>query len=53
MVKGLGRTPDLERSGPETKVVIANSVKHGGQALPCSEPSGSSSCSQQGNGALP
>lgn len=27
MVKGLGQTPDLERSGPETTVVIANSVK--------------------------
>lgn len=35
MVKGLGQTPDLERSGPETTVVIANSVKPNMVARPC------------------
>ena len=35
MVKGLGRTPGLERSGPETTVVIVNSVKPNMVARPC------------------
>lgn len=35
MVKGLGRTLDAERSGPETTVVTANSVKPNVVARPC------------------
>lgn len=35
MVKGLGHTPDLERGGPETTVVMANSVKPSMAAGPC------------------
>lgn len=35
MVKGLGRTLDAERSGPETMVVIVNSVKPNMVARPC------------------